>query len=101
MVTIGHIVLSVINNTYGYKSSLEFLYNKKFSASLRYIVNCMVNYNNIKSPPSIEEMLQFFQTPKELYTEKLRHALFGGTKSKKELFNSIPNHFDRSKSCFF
>lgn len=101
LVKVGSIILSAIKNVYGYNNPLEFLNNTKYSASLRYVVNCLVHYRCFRSPPKIKELLLFFQTPQELYTEKLRSALFEGIKLKKELFDGVGNCIGRSKSCFF
>lgn len=100
-VKIGLIIFDAIKNIYGYKSPLEFVSNIQYSASLQYVVNCLIYYRTLKSPPSLRDLLLFFQTPQELYMEKLRTALFEGVKVKKELFDEVSNCFNRSKSCFF
>lgn len=100
-VKLGSIIFDAIKNVYGYKAPLEFVSNIQYSASLQYVVNCMIYYKTLKSPPSLKDLLLFFQTPQELYMEKLRTALFEGVKVKKELFDGVSNCFNRSKSCFF
>jgi len=101
VVKLGSIALLAIKNVYGYKAPLELLNNCAYSASLRYVVNCMLHYRSLRSPPTLNELLLFFQTTSELYTEKLRSALFEGVKIKKELFDGVDNCVGRSKSCFF
>ena len=101
IVKIGNIVFDAIKNIYGYNSPLEFVYDLKFSSSLRYVINTLIHYRSMKAPPSLSELLLFFQTSRDLYMEKLRSALFEGVKVKKELFNEVNNCINRSKSCFF
>ena len=101
LVKVGSIILSAIKNVYGYNKPLEYLNNIKYSSSLRYVINCLVHYRRSRSPPKIKELLLLFQTPQELYAEKLRSALFEGIKLKKELFDGVGNCIGRSKSCFF
>ena len=101
IVKLGNIVFDAIKNAYGYNAPLELVSNTTYSSSLRYVINCMVYYRAIKSPPSISELLLFFQTPGELYMEKLRSALFEGVKVTKKLFTEVNGDTRRSKSCFF
>lgn len=101
IVKLGTIIFNAIKNIYGYNSPLGIFNNSTYSSSLRYVINCMMNYKALKSPPSLSELLLFFQSPEELYMEKLRSALFEGVKIKKEMFNEINNCITRSKSCFF
>lgn len=101
IVKFGSFIFDATKNIYGYASPLEFLHNNKYSASLRYVINCMVYYRTMRSPPKVKELMLFFQTPQELYMEKLRSSLFEGVKMKKGLFDGIYSCINRSKSCFF
>ena len=101
IVKLGSIVLDAIKNIYGYNSPLEFIHSKTYSASLRYVINCMIHYRAMKSPPSISELLLFFQTSQELYMEKLRSSLFEGVKVKRRLIDGIEHCESKSRSCFF
>jgi hypothetical protein len=101
IVKLGSIVFDATNNRFGYLFPLEIISSKEYSESLRYVINSMIHYRVLKSPPKIRDLLLFFQTPRELYSEKLRSALFEGAKIKKKLLNYVYGCINRSKSCFF
>lgn len=101
IVQLGTIVFDACKNVYGYVAPLELMSSERYSASLRYVVNCMMYYKVSRSPPKIKELLLFFQTPHELHSEKLRSALFEGVKLNRLMITRTGYCVGRRKSCFF
>lgn len=101
LIELSSIVLTATKNIHGYNSPLELLNNCAYSSSLRYVVNSMLHYRSMRAPPTLKQLLLFFQTTTELHTEKLRSALFARINIKREMPGASSNFTDRSKSCFF
>lgn len=99
LMNLGSIAFKAIYDPHGYKDLRQYLSDSRYSQSVIYIVNALLNYRTIKNPPSISELLLYLQTPNELYNERLRASLYRNTNIRCKSIGKFHLRRERCKSC--
>ena len=97
---IGKLVFCLIGNPFKFKYLKASLNEQNFSESFLYVVRVMIQYKSLANPPSITQLLEFFQDSKELFNERVKRSLFpDGDVDQKVGSKRFSNNF--RKSSFF